>query len=410
MATAGHEIVILGRDRRAARQAWPDAALIEADLADPGSAASWHARLDTVDAVVNAAGALQSSRRDRLDAVHYLSIVGLVQACEARGVSRFIQISSVGARPDATTEFLRTKAQGDEVVRSSSLEWFVIRPGLVIGPNAYGGTALIRALAGVPLVQPIAFAEAPIQTVSIDDLTGVVLDAVDARLPAGVEFDLVEDSVHSLAEVLGQFRRWLGLGPARLRLPLPRFGLRFISKLADLIAFLGWRSPLRTTVLQVLTDGVRGDADAFRATSSRRLSSLGETLAAMPATVQDRWFSRLYLAMPVMLVVLAIFWMLTGVIALINLDGTVQVSGLSGGFARQAVISGAVVDLVLGAAILYRPWARRACLGMCLVTVLYLAAGTVIRPELWADPMGPLLKAVPIIVLAALSALTIEDR
>lgn len=407
---SGHEVVVLGRNAAVAQRLLPNAGWVEADLTDPQPEEVWQDRLEDIDAVVNASGALQSGARDDLEAVHHRAISTLVRACDSRCVDVFVQISSVGAKLDATTEFMRSKARGDACVSSSALSWFIVRPGLVVGPNAYGGTALIRMLASVPLIQPLALSDARIRTVSVRDLASVVLDAIEGRLPSREAFDLVEESPHSLREVIGEFRHWLGLGKARGELAVPRFVLSGVARCADALGYLGWRSPLRTTTLQVLAEGVLGDPRSFSRLGSRRLSNLRQTLNALPSTVQERWFARLYLLMPATIAALAFFWMLTGVIALLNLDDSIRASGLSETAGKVAVLSGAVVDMTLGAAILYRPWSRIACWGMAAVTLIYIVLGSALRPDLWADPLGPFLKAVPILILALIAALLVEDR
>jgi hypothetical protein len=47
---------------------------------------------------------------------------------------------------------------------------------------------------------------------------------------------------------------------------------------------------------------------------------------------------------------------------------------------------------------------------MVLVTIFYLAAGSVLRPDLWTDPLGPLLKTLPALTLAFIAALLLEER
>ena len=114
------------------------------------AAEDWLPLVAGMDAVVNAAGALQDGPRDRLDAIHRGAVVALVAACEQAGVSRFVQISAIGADPASPDAFFSTKGEGDKAVANSSLEWTILRPGLVIAPAAYGGTALLRALAAFP--------------------------------------------------------------------------------------------------------------------------------------------------------------------------------------------------------------------------------------------------------------------
>jgi len=219
---AGHDVVGLGRSAALGRRLFPRVTWCSADIATLQHPAAWRSLLDGVEVVVNAAGALQDGARDDLAAVHHAGIAALVSACEVAAVLRIVQISAVGASADASTEFMRSKARGDAAVRAGVTDWVILRPGLVISPNAYGGSALIRMLAAVPLVSPIAVAYARVRTWAIDDLWGVVCDAVSGRLPAGTEADVVEAGSHSLHEVVATFRGWLGFAPARLSIALPR--------------------------------------------------------------------------------------------------------------------------------------------------------------------------------------------
>ena len=46
---------------------------------------------------------------------------------------------------------------------------------------------------------------------------------------------------------------------------------------------------------------------------------------------------------------------------------------------------------------------------MCLATAGYLVVGTLTLPQLWADPLGPWLKVIPMMALCLFVAAT-EDR
>jgi len=410
---AGHEVVGLGRSASLGRRLFPRVAWRTADIATLQHPVAWRSLLDGVEAVVNAAGALQDGGRDDLAAVHHAGIAAMVSACEVAAVSRIVQISAVGASADASTEFMRSKARGDAAVRAGVTDWAILRPGLVISPNAYGGSALIRMLAAVPLVSPIAMPDARVQTVAIDDLCGVVCDAVSGRLPAGTEADVVEAGSHSLQEVVATFRGWLGFAPARLSIALPRWSLAPVAVFADALATLGWRSPLRSTALRALQDGIVGDATVLRAWYGRDLPSLQQTLDAMPATLQERWFARLSLLLPLMVATLSAFWLLSGVIALANVERAAAVlpaQALSPSVATLLVIGGAWIDILLGATVLVRPLARPACGGMVAVSLAYLVAGSALTPALWSDPLGPLLKVLPAIVLALVTMAMLEER
>ena len=74
------------------------------------------------------------------------------------------------------------------------------------------------------------------------------------------------------------------------------------------------------------------------------------------------------------------------------------------------VLIGSTIDIALGLALLWRPWARAAAWGMIVVTATYLIAGSIFTPYLWADPLGPLVKPIPAAILALVCAALLEER
>ena len=84
----GHQVTGLGRDISDAKRRWPAVGWIAADMSKLLAAEDWLPIVAGMDAVVNAAGALQDGPRDRLDAIHRSSVVALVAACEQAGGRR----------------------------------------------------------------------------------------------------------------------------------------------------------------------------------------------------------------------------------------------------------------------------------------------------------------------------------
>ena len=74
------------------------------------------------------------------------------------------------------------------------------------------------------------------------------------------------------------------------------------------------------------------------------------------------------------------------------------------------MIAGALADLAVGVAILFRRTARPALIAALAISILYLAAGTLLLPELWADPLGPMMKVWPILVLNLLCLAILDER
>ncbi|WP_311269427.1 SDR family oxidoreductase [Sphingobium sp. WCS2017Hpa-17] len=411
LIAAGHEVTGLGRSARTARRTFPDMAWQIADLNHMTRPGDWTAMLHGVDAVVNASGALQSGGGDRLEAIQGASIRALIEACEAQGVARFIQISAPGAQADDASPFLSTKALADDRLRASRLHWAILRPGLVIGRNAYGGTLLLRALAAMPLRLCVVHGQSRIQSVALDDVAEAVRRCLASDVH-GIDVDLVERAPSTLAELIRAHRRWLGIAPAPM-IALPGWIAKPVSGIADLLGHLGWRSPLRSTAMAMIARDVRGDPAGGEALLGRPLLTLGQMLARNPAGLQDRWQARLVLLMPFILAALALLFLLSGFTSLMQvdrvaaeLDGTV-VAGLP---ARLLGVAGALADIALGSAILVRRWARGAALGMAGLTIGYLLMGSWLRPDMWSDPLAPLAKAGTALMLALVAHALLEER
>lgn len=404
-----HRVSALGRSPERGPRILPEAAWIKVDIARLDTPEKWASLLAGVDVVVNASGALQDGARDNLAAVQDVAIRALIRASETAGVKRFVQISAPGVGADATTDFLRTKAAADSALKQSQLDWVILRPGLVWGRTATGGTALVRMLAATPGLQPLVLADARVQMVDIDDVSDAIVAAVDNRIAAGVDADLVEVAPRTLTEIVARVRAWHGYPPAP-RVDVPNLVGRVIARMADLAGWLGWRSPLRTTSLRALERGVTGDASTWARVRGAAPASFEESLRRRPATRQDRVFARTQLLLPLIVICLSAFWIASGLIGLWRIELASSVLNGAVNDPRLFVIAGALADIALGAALLWRPWARAACAGMIALTAAYLAAGTWLTQHLWSDPLGPFVKTLPAALLAFVCAALLEER
>ncbi|MEM7424874.1 MAG: SDR family oxidoreductase [Pseudomonadota bacterium] len=409
---AGHHVTGLARSKETGKALLPEADWIGTDLATLTEPDSWHQHLENIDAVVNAAGALQSGARDNVTRVQLDAMRALYQACGQQGVHRFVQISAVAVTEDAETEFMRTKAVADELLRGSGLDWVILKPGLVIASTAYGGTALLRTIAAFPLVQPIMLGSATIQTVHVSDVADAVVRAISDDTLLKQSFDLVEKTPQSLEHIVQRIRSHLGFGAPLSVIRVPAWIGFTVARLADIAGWLGWRSALRSTALRVLSSSLDGDPGPWRAATGAPLKSLEETLSELPSTRQERQFARLQLVWPVLLLTLALFWLASGIIGFISSAPAMALISeqIGNANARHLVHGGSVLDILIGIGLLVRRTFRLACLGAIAVSFAYVASGTFLTPELWLDPLGPFVKIFPAAGLALALLLQADER
>jgi hypothetical protein len=74
------------------------------------------------------------------------------------------------------------------------------------------------------------------------------------------------------------------------------------------------------------------------------------------------------------------------------------------------MVIGAVANILIGIGIAFRKTARIALYGALLLCVIYFITSTILMSWLWLDPLGPMLKIVPIIVLNLIARAILSDR
>lgn len=370
------------------------------------------------DVVVNCVGALQDGAGTSIHEVHEAFVGRLVAAI--RSLDRPILLAHVGVpgREEAdSTAFSVTKRRGERLIRDAGIPFAILRPGFVLAPAAYGGSALLRALAALPIDLPAEELDRPFAAVAVEDIAETIAFLVENWVPDDRSFQATFDLVHPEAltfrQVLSLLRLWLG-EPRRRRLALPRLLLDVGALAGDLAAGLGWTPPLRTTALFELRRGVVGDPGPWIETTHIRPRSMGQVLMDRPATVQEKWFARLYLLKPVVIGTLAVFWSASGLIALTAAYdaavATLTIRGIPVGTAHAITIASSGVDIAVGLAIAVRRTSRAGLLAGIAVSAFYMLGAAVLTPDLWLEPLGALVKTGPAVVLMMVALATLEKR
>ena len=411
LVEAGHAVVGVTRPGPTPEASPPHVDWLERDIARATEAEDWTPHLAGIDAVVNCAGVFQDSPRESTGGVHASGPAALFEACAARSVRRVVHISAVGVDREAPSPFSRSKAAGDARLMALDLDWVILRPSVVLGRNAVGSGALFRGLAGLPVL-PVLPGTGALQVVRLDDLTRTILELLEPNAPARLVLEIVGPERLQMSDVVQRYRRWLGWRRAP-EFRLPEWLMRPAYWLGDLAGLLGWPSPIRSNARAEMRRGAVGDPTAWTEATGIRPEPLDLALAREPATVQDRRFARLYFLKPLVIAVLALFWIGTGVVSLGPgwgrglelLEGTAF-----GLVAPLSVAAGALVDIAIGIGIVVRRTSRMALYGALAVSIFYAVSGTAVRPELWAEPLGPMLKIFPIIGLTLVALALVERR
>ena len=369
--------------------------------------------LEKADIIVNTIGILQGAESD---AVHREFAARLAHLCAASPKKLLVHISVPGDEKDDRTAYSRTKREGERAIATSGAPFAILRPGFVIATAAYGGSALIRALAALPLSLPARESKARFTATAILDICETVA-RIAARWRGGEKdwcksWDVMEQQPGTVGDIVAAFRVHNG-GPKPL-LATPGWMLAPGVVAGDLAAWLGWKPPIRSTAIHEMRRGVIGNPQAWMADTGIIPLSAQDAVAATPATVQEKWFARLYLLKALALVTLVIFWCVSGLIALtVAFDAARQTlldHGFSFGLAHGVTVASSLLDISVGLLVAFRRTSRIGLVAGIAVSLGYMAGSAIIAPDLWVEPLGALVKTGPAIVLMLFCLALLDDR
>jgi NADH dehydrogenase len=166
------------------------------------------------------------------ETINYQGTVNVVEAANAAGVRRFINISQLGADSSLPYRFLASKGKAQEYVAASSLDWTTFRPSVIWGPEDEFANTFARLVPFSPIIYPIiGDEEAKFQSVWVEDLVTCVVKAIDDPDTIGKEYELGGPEILTLEEI--ERRSLAAIGARRVMVPFPMPLLRVIVSLME---------------------------------------------------------------------------------------------------------------------------------------------------------------------------------
>lgn len=171
------------------------------------------------NAVINLIGILYETRRQRFTEIHGELPGRIARAAAAAGVERLVHLSAIGADPQATSAYARSKAAGEAAVRDAFAAATILRPSIVVGPedgffNRFA--AMARLLPVLPL---IGGGHTRFQPIYVGDVATAIVAALANAEAQNQTYQLGGPRVYSFTELM---RYMLSVVERRrLLVPLP---------------------------------------------------------------------------------------------------------------------------------------------------------------------------------------------
>jgi uncharacterized protein YbjT (DUF2867 family) len=386
----GHEVIAGARNPKTCAYT-----AIAVDFSQPWALADWLPHLQNLDAVVNCVGIIAEEGRNRFEDLHQCAPAMLFAACAQAGVGKVVQISALGADASAFSRYHLSKRATDDFLARTHPNWAILRPSWVYGPGGKS-FALFAALAALPVLPMLGDGRQRLQPVHVDDLVEAVLRVLAETTPRCL--DVVGPQVETWAGILTALRRWLGFPPA-FACALPLAWAMAGARLAE-----RWiASPFNSEALRMLQQGNVGDGQALAALLGHPPRSLATALADSPCGSPQRLEARLYFLLPAMRISLGLLWVWSGFISAFLYPEAESLAllarvGLAGWAAPWVLYGTALLDALLGLALLARYRLQATACAQLAMMLGYSAVIGWCLPEFWLHPFAPLAKNLPLIV------------
>lgn len=202
LSLAGHEVSVLTRRREASKHLilLANVTVLECDVMDDNALEQ---ALTGSDVVINLIGVLHDSKKASFKAMHAELPKRVAALCAKLGIKRLLHMSALQASSQAPSDYLMSKADGEQAVlqQSKSLAVTVFRPSIIFG-RGDGFINLFAKLVSLLPVILLAKPNAKFQPIYVEDVARAFVTALDNVDTYGKTYDLGGPKVYTLRQLV----------------------------------------------------------------------------------------------------------------------------------------------------------------------------------------------------------------
>lgn len=194
--------------------------------------------LKEIDFVIHLVGIIEERTGATFQKIHVKGTMNLVEEARKARVKHFFYQSALGADRNSKSEYQRTKAEAEDIVRSSGIPYTIFRPSLIVGKGDGFTKKLMDIIKLSPVVPVPGDGKTKFQPVSISDWIKCILMVIKSPEKYNGMFEICgpqhltyNEILKTLVNVMKVRRKFLHI-PAgfmklsvalaeKIRLPLP---------------------------------------------------------------------------------------------------------------------------------------------------------------------------------------------
>ncbi len=178
-------------------------------------------RLRKCDAAIHLVGIIRQFPEEEItfDKLHVNATRNMLWTCYEVGIGRYLHMSALGANPQSASCYHRTKAEAEELVRTSQLDWTIIRPSVILGKDGEF-FRMIRQMVSRRIVPLIGDGSSPMAPVTVATVAEAFVNALENRASVGKIYELGGE-VLSYRQIMEKLAQLLNKRVIFIRMPVP---------------------------------------------------------------------------------------------------------------------------------------------------------------------------------------------
>lgn len=256
LVEAGHEVRLLSRHAAQDAGEWPEA--VEPWPGNVAEAASLRGSAEGCDAVLHVVGIVDEKPPEvTFERVNVGGTRSILQEAERAGAGSFIFVSSLGA-DRGQSDYHKSKAAAEAIVRTFKGRWVICRPGSVYGPGDEQASMILKMVRTLPAIPLLGQGDQAFQPIWHEDLGKALAMVVESDDLAGRALDMAGPTQTTQNDLIDRFSKITDRHP--LRVPVPEVLATVGTKIASMF---GFDTPLNDSQLTMITEGnvIRADQE-----------------------------------------------------------------------------------------------------------------------------------------------------
>lgn len=250
LVSRGNEVILIARGKYTRNtQPAEGATLFKLDALDTDRLTQ---AFEGCDAVVHCAGTSVEESGQTFERLHVEGTRSAVIASEQAHVKKFVLVSYLNVRPNVKSAYHTTKWQGEEIVRASSLNFTILKAGLVYGQGDHLLHNLSNLFRKLPVFAAVGLREKTVRLVAVEDLVAVIRASLDPDRFSRQTVAVLGPEEFPFSQAARRIAKAMGK-PSLIVLPFPVFFHRILAFFSE--RFMP--KPLITkSQVQMLADGI----------------------------------------------------------------------------------------------------------------------------------------------------------